>query len=276
MVESALIKNNKIGRVLITGASQGIGRELAQEFARRGHDLILVSRSKDKLDELAAELKREFKTNSLVVPQDLTKPTGPANLLKKVEEAGETIAVLVNNAGALEVGAFVEMPTEKIVNLVNLNVAALTTLTSLVLPGMVERGSGRILNVASLAAFQPLPAMAAYAASKAYVLALTEALSEELKGSGVTVTALCPGLTETAMVQNIKAQSEVVARTPGMLISDPKEVAQLAYKGVMSGRVIVVPGIGNQLTAAWSQVNPRWLVRNVAGFLTRQTVLSKR
>lgn len=276
MAESALIKNNKIGRVLITGASQGIGRELAQEFARRGHDLILVSRSKDKLDELSVELTREFKTNSLVVPQDLTKPTGPASLLKKVEEAGETIAVLVNNAGALEVGAFVQMPTEKVVNLVNLNVTALTTLTSLVLPGMVERGSGRILNVASLAAFQPLPAMAAYAASKAYVLALTEALSEELKGSGVTVTALCPGLTDTAMVQSMKAQSDVVAKTPGMLISDPKDVARLAYQGVMSGRVIVVPGIGNQLTAAWSQVNPRWLVRNVAGFLTRQTVLSKR
>lgn len=276
MAESALIKNTKIGRVLITGASQGIGRELAQEFARRGHDLILVSRSKDKLDALAAELKREFKTNCLVVPQDLTKATGPASLLKKVEEAGETIAVLVNNAGALEVGAFVEMPTEKVVNMVNLNIAALTTLTSLVLPGMVERGSGRILNVASLAAFQPLPAMAAYSASKAYVLALTEALSEELKGSGVTVTALCPGLTDTAMVQNMKAQSDVVAKTPGMLISDPKEVAQLAYKGLMSGRVIVVPGLGNQLTSAWSQVSPRWLVRNVAGFLTRQTVLSKR
>lgn len=182
----------EVGRVLVTGASAGIGAELAREFARHGHRLTLVARSKDKLAALAAELSDEFHVDVKVIVQDLAKSTGPAAVVKAAQADGEDIGILVNNAGVIDVGAFAASPTEKTVGLVNLNVRALTELTSLLLPRMVERRFGRVLNVASLAAFQPVPSMAAYAASKAYVLALTEALSEELKGSGVTVSALCP------------------------------------------------------------------------------------
>ena len=186
------IDGHEVGRVLITGASAGIGAELAREFARNGHQLTLVARRRAKLAAVAAELEREHYVDVRTIVQDLAKPTGPAAVVKAAQADGP-IGILVNNAGVIDVGPFAASRTDALVNLVNLNVRALTELTSLVVPGMVERGFGRILNVASLAAFQPVPSMAAYAASKAYVLALTEALSEELKGSGVTVTALCPG-----------------------------------------------------------------------------------
>ena len=265
------IDGHEVGRVLITGASAGIGAELAREFARHGHRLTLVARSKDKLAGLAAELEREFHVDVKVVVQDLAKPAGVAAVVKAAQADGEEIGILVNNAGVIDVGAFAASPTAKIVGLVNLNVRALTELTSLLLPRMVERGFGRILNVASLVAFQPVPSMAAYAASKAYVLALTEALSEELKGSGVTVTALCPGLTDTDMAVEIKAGSSTAAKLPKQLVSDPVEVAAAAYKALMSGQVVLVPGLPNQITAAWAQVTPRWLTRYVAGFAVRRT-----
>jgi short-subunit dehydrogenase len=134
---------------------------------------------------------------------------------------------------------------------------------------MVRRGFGRILNVASLAAFQPVPGMAAYAATKAYVLALTEALSEELKGSGVTVTALCPGVTDTDMASDIQAGAST--KLPKQLVSDPADVAAEGVKALMAGQVVVVPGFPNQITAAWAQVTPRWLTRYVAGFAARRT-----
>jgi short-subunit dehydrogenase len=154
--------------------------------------------------------------------------------------------------------------------MVALNVAAVTSLTSLLLPHMVERNFGRILNVASLAGFQPLPSMAVYAATKAYVLSLTESLSEELRGTGVRITALCPGLTDTNMVASVKAKSKTAQSTPSLLISDPKDVAKQAYNATMAGTVILVPGLPNQIAAAWAQVTPRWLTRTLTGFASRQ------
>lgn len=265
------IDGHDVGRVLITGASAGIGAELAREFARHGHRLTLVARRRDKLAELAAELDREHHVDVRVVVQDLAKPTGAAAVVKAAQADGEDIGILVNNAGVIDVGAFAASSTDKIVGMVNLNVRALTELTSLLLPRMVERGFGRVLNVASLAAFQPVPSMAAYAASKAYVLALTEALSEELRGSGVKVTALCPGLTDTHMVEEIKAGSATAAKLPKQLVSDPADVAREAYAALMKGQVVVVPGLPNQITAAWAQVTPRWLTRYVTGFAARRT-----
>lgn len=265
----------EVGRVLITGASAGIGAELAREFARNGHRLTLVARSKDKLARLAAELESAFHVDVKVIVQDLAKPAGPAAVVKAARGDGEEIGILVNNAGVIDVGAFAASATEKLVGLVNLNVRALTELTSLLLPRMVERGFGRILNVASLAAFQPVPSMAAYAASKAYVLALSEALAEELKGSGVTVSALCPGVTDTDMATEIKAGSSSAARLPKELISDPADVATRAYKALMAGQVVLVPGLPNQITAAWAQVTPRWLTRYVTGLAARNTDLLK-
>ena len=259
-----------IGRVLITGASAGIGAELAREFAKHGHHLVLVARSKDKLMALAGELNAAHDTDAVVVAEDLATPEGPAGVVKQLHDQGIEIDILINNAGIIDVGPFAETGTAKLQQLVALNIGALTTLTSLLLPHMLERRLGRILNVASLAGFQPIPSMAAYAASKAYVLSLTESLSEELRGTGVQVTALCPGMTETNMVTEIKAQSETAKWTPSFLISNPKDVAQQAYKATMAGRTILVPGLPNQVAAAWAQVNPRWIVRTVTGFAARQ------
>jgi uncharacterized protein len=263
------IDGHEVGRVLITGASAGIGAELAREFARHGHRLTLVARRRDKLTELAAELDREHGADVRLIVQDLAKPTGPAAVVKATQADAEDIGILVNNAGVIDVGAFASSSTDKIVGMLNLNVRALTELTSLLLPRMVERRFGRVLNVASLAAFQPVPSMAAYAASKAYVLALSEALYEELRGSGVKVTALCPGITETDMGEEIKAGSG--ARLPKQLVSDPVDVAREAYQAVIKGQAVLVPGLPNQITAAWAQVTPRWLTRYVTGFAARRS-----
>ncbi len=266
-----LVGERKLGRVLITGASAGIGAELAREFAKHGHSLVLVARSKDKLTALAAELSAAHDTDALVIVEDLSRPGCPRAIAAELEERDIEVDILVNNAGVLDVGPFADTPTETYENMVALNIAALTSLTSLLLPPMIERKFGRILNVASLAAFQPVPSMAVYAASKAYVLSLTESLSEELRATGVKITALCPGLTDTGMVANMKAKSTTAQRTPSMLISDPKDVAKQAYKATMSGQTILVPGIPNQMAAAWAQVTPRWLTRTVTGFASRRT-----
>ena len=266
-----LMGERKLGRVLITGASAGIGAELAREFAKHGHTLVLVARSKDKLTALAAELNAAHDTDALVIVEDLSRPGCAAAIAAELEERGVEVDILVNNAGVLDIGSFAATPSETYDNMVALNVAAPTSLTSLLLPPMIERKFGRILNVASLAAFQPIPSMAVYAATKAYVLSLTESLSEELRGTGVKVTALCPGLTDTSMVANIKAKSQTAQWTPSMLISDPKTVAKQAYKATMSGQTILVPGLPNQMAAAWAQITPRWLTRAVTGFATRRT-----
>lgn len=267
--------NKHAGRVVITGASAGIGRELAFQFAKNGHDLILVSRTQSTLDDLRIELEDIHKISALVVPQDLGASNGPQKLVSRLKAMDETIGILVNNAGVLEAGPFVELDTKKAQQMVQLNVLALTTLASLVLPQMVERGQGRILNVASTASFQPIPMLGLYAATKAFVLSLTEALSQELVGTGVTVTALCPGVTKTDMVSNVQEDSQMFAQMPEFFMSDPEDVAARGYKACMAGRVIEVPGFANQVGAAWSQMQPKWLVRNVVGFLSRQTDLSK-
>ena len=265
------IDGREVGRVLITGASAGIGAELAREFARHGHRLTLVARRKDKLAALARELDAEYHVDVKVIVQDLARPTAPAAVVRATQDEGGAIGILVNNAGVIDVGPFVGAPVDKLVGMVNLNVRALTELTGLLLPAMVERKFGRILNVASLAAFQPVPGMAAYAASKAYVLALSEALAEELKGSGVSVSALCPGVTDTDMAAEIKAGSSTAAKLPKELISDPRDVAERAYKALMAGQAVLVPGLPNQITAAWAQVTPRWLTRYVTGIAARRS-----
>jgi short-subunit dehydrogenase len=186
--------------VLVTGASAGIGRELASAFAREGYRVVLLARSDDKLRELALELKTAHQTDVTIVPADLGDRDAPRAVFDGLRDNGIEIDVLVNNAGAMSEGPFNQIALDEHLRLLQLNVVALTALTRLFLEPMLSRNSGRILNVASIAAFMPVPHLAAYAASKAYVLSLSEALSEELKGTNVTVTALCPGLTDTGMV----------------------------------------------------------------------------
>lgn len=265
-----LMGERKMGRVLITGASAGIGAELAREFASHAHDLVLVARSKDKLDALAGELRAAHDTDSLVITADLSASDQLVALVQQLQDENIDIDILVNNAGIIDVGPFADATPSKLQQLIALNIAAATALISLLLPHMIERKFGRILNVASLAGFQPIPSMAVYAASKAYILSLTESLAEELRGTGVKVTALCPGLTDTNMVASIKETSKTAQWTPSFLISNPKSVAKQAYAALMAGQTVLVPGLPNQLAAAWSQVTPRWLTRTVTGFAVRQ------
>ena len=185
---------------LVTGASSGIGEALAHCFARDGHHLVLVARSADKLQALADALHAAHRTRVDVLPADLAQPGAAADLAAALQRRRRSIDVLVNNAGVLEQGAFTAIAAERHQEIIALNVAGLTAMLSAFLPGMVRRGRGRVLNVASIAAFQPVPTLASYAATKAYVLSLTEALAEELRGSGVSIGALCPGFTATAML----------------------------------------------------------------------------
>lgn len=266
----SLMGERRMGRVLVTGASAGIGAELAREFASHGHSLVLVARSRDKLDALAGELRAAHDTDSIVIEADLSDATQLVSVVDELNDKEVDVDILVNNAGIIDVGPFSSAAPEKMQQIIAVNIAASTALTSLLLPSMLARRFGRILNVSSLAGFQPVPSMAVYAASKAYMLSLTESLAEELRATGVSVTALCPGLTNTNMVASIQASSSTAKWAPSFLISDPKSVARQAYSGLMMGQTVVVPGLPNQVAAAWSQVTPRWLMRTVTGFAVRQ------
>ena len=185
---------------LITGASSGIGEALARRFAQAGFNLVLVARSAAKLRLLAAALVREHGVKAWVAPADLSQPGAAAKLAAAMKRARRPIEVLVNNAGVLEHGSFVGMRATRHRELIDLNISALSEMLAHFLPPMVARGQGRVLNVASVAAFQPVPSLATYAATKAYVLSLTESLAQELQGTGVSITALCPGITATSML----------------------------------------------------------------------------
>ncbi len=255
---------------LITGASGGIGLELARVFAEEGFDLVVVARRAAELEELARQCRDEFRARVDVYPSDLLAPGAVDELMHGLEKEGRTIDVLVNNAGLMEMGLFAEIEAEKHERLIQLNIAVLSALTRRFLPGMIERERGRILNVASTSAFQPVPAMATYAASKAFVLSFSEALSEELRGTGITVTALCPGFTKTDMLDRARDEHESAQSIPDFMVSDVGDVAREGFDACMSGTVVVVPGRPNQLLASSVGFYPRWLVRGVTGIFGRR------
>jgi hypothetical protein len=255
--------------VLITGASSGIGEALAWVFAEHGHDMILVARSADKLDMLADELVGEYEVMVSVRSTDLSQAGSAESLARALHREGQQVDILVNNAGVLEHGTFVDMAPEDHQRMLSLNVVGLTDILANFLPDMVSRQSGRILNVASIAAFQPVPTLATYAATKAYVLSLSEALAEELRGTGVTVTALCPGVTETNMMT---AHESVAERLPSMLVGDVEKVAREAFRACMKGKTIVVPGTLNLASTLAMRNTPKWLVRRLMGLAGRSTL----
>ncbi len=257
--------------VLISGASYGIGSELAREFARHGHDLVLVARSGDKLEQLADELAAESGVLVSVRPADLALPGAAAKLHKSLQREGLDVDILVNNAGVLEHGRFAEIPPGDHRRMVDLNVAGLTDMIAQFLPEMLARGSGRILNVASIGAFMPVPTLATYAATKAYVLSLSEALEVELQDSGITVTALCPGFTRTPMVENAQDHSAGF-RLPDLVVGDAAFVAREGYRGCMKGTTIVVPGRMNLVSTLATRAAPKWLVRRLGDALGRFTI----
>jgi short-subunit dehydrogenase len=256
--------------VLVTGASSGIGEALAHCFAAAGYDLLLVARSADKLRDTANQLATRHAIDALVLPCDLSAPGAVAGLAASLKRRRRVPDVLVNCAGVLEQRQFVRMPAASHQAIIDLNISALTAMLCHLLPQMVARGSGRVLNVASIAAFQPVPLLATYAASKAYVLSLTESLSEELKGSGITVTALCPGITATPMLRNAAQSNRQLNKLPGFLVGDVEDVARQGFEACMKGDAICVPGIVNRAAMLASRSTPKWLLRRVGGLLARR------
>jgi short-subunit dehydrogenase len=257
--------------VLITGASSGIGEALARRFSRKDYDLVLVARSVDKLESLAAEFEAGSRSQVWVEPADLSKPSAAGKLARRMKKQGIKVDILVNNAGVLEHGYFIDSPPSVHQGIIDLNVSGMTEMLAHFLPSMVERGRGRILNVASIGAFQPVPSLATYAATKAYVLSLTESLSEELRGTGVTVTALCPGITATHMVSEAQEKSPGMKKIPDFMISDVEAVAKEGYRACLEGEVICVPGAANLAATMAGRALPKWFVRRVYGALGRRT-----
>lgn len=258
--------------VIITGASSGIGEALAHRFAAAHCDLVLVARSADKLKTLAQELTHKHGVQVHVQPADLSQPGAAAQLLAVLARRRCTVNVLVNCAGVLEQGAFTTISPASHQQIIDLNISGLTAMLSAFVPGMVQRKTGRVLNVASVAAFQPVPTLASYAASKAYVLSLSESLAEELRGTGVTVTTLCPGITATNMLKQAAGANDKLSQLPGFLVGDVQQVADMAFAACMKGDAICVPGAINQAAMIASRGTPKWLVRRIGGFLGRKAL----
>jgi hypothetical protein len=246
--------------VLITGASSGIGYELAKVFARDGYNLVIVARSEGKLTELAGQLQREQDITVKVMAKDLSDPAAPEEIYRELQQAEIPIEVLVNNAGFASYGLFTEIDLTTELNMIQVNVTALTHLTKLFGREMVKRKSGKVLNVASTAAFQPGPLMAVYYATKAYVLHFSEAIANEMEDFGVTVTALCPGPTESGFQERAEMEdSRLVQR--GLM--DAKTVAEQGYQALMDGKAVLVPGFPNQMGAFMTRFVPRGAVAGI-------------
>jgi short-subunit dehydrogenase len=246
--------------VLVTGASSGIGLELARCFAADGCRMVLVARGRRALEALAEDLRKHHHIQTQVLTADLVRAETPMQIFETLQNGGVRIDVLVNNAAFGAQGQFAQLPLERQLEMLQVNITALTHLTRLFLPGMVERQQGGVLNVASTAAFQPGPGMAVYYATKAYVLSFSEAIAEELKGTGVTVTTLCPGPTQT----NFAAAANMSkARLFNRGLMSAEAVAQIGHRAFRRGRFVTIAGFRNQTLAFSVRLSPRWAVRKL-------------
>jgi short-subunit dehydrogenase len=241
---------------IVTGASGGIGAEIARDLSSRGHHVTLVARSADKLEALAGELP-----DADVIALDLADRAGRASLLDLVGERGRVPDILVNNAGLSTMGPVSKSDPDAELNMIEVDVVAVADLCSRILPGMVQRGRGAVLNVASTAAFQPLPGQAGYGAGKAFVLSYTQSLAGELRGTGVTATTLCPGPVHTGFGERAGfSKEDAEAALPAVMWVTAEDVAKSAVDGMAKGRLVVIPGTANRVAAALSQVTPRSLL----------------
>jgi hypothetical protein len=253
---------------LVTGASSGIGAEIARELARRGHGVTLVARREDKLRELAETLAKEHNVRGEVIAADLTDEESRGKLLPEIEGRGLTIDVLVNNAGFTTMGAVHRGSRQAELAMVRTDVEAVVDLCTILLPGMVSRGRGAVLNTASTAAFQPLPGQAGYAASKSFVLSYSRALGAELRGTGVTVTALCPGPVETGFAEASGLSDEEAADSlPKIMWLPATKVAKAAVEALAAGQSVVIPGAINRMGAYLAHHAPKAML---LPFLARQ------
>lgn len=254
---------------LITGASGGLGKEFAEILASKGNNLVLVARSKDKLEGLKLELEKKYLVSVSVIVKDLSDQYAPKAVYDELKTQKIQVDYLINNAGFGDFGLFAETNWEKQLEMINLNVTCLTYLTRLFLPGMIKNKFGKILNIASTAAFQPGPTMSVYFATKAFVLSFSEAIANELKGTGVTVTALCPGATETGFKAAAALDDSNLFK--GSQIASSKEVAEFGYAKMMEGKTVAIHGIVNNLMAQ----SVRFAPRNVVTTLARMKLKAK-
>jgi uncharacterized protein len=248
---------------LVTGASSGIGLALARVLARNGYNLVLVARNEDKLKEISVALEKQYNIVAHPIAADLAKPEAPETIYTKTEELGIHIETLVNNAGFAEYGLFAQSELKAQLNMIALNIAALTHLTHRYVQTMKQYRFGRILNVASTAAFQPGPLMAVYYASKAYVLSFSEALRNELSDYNIAVTALCPGPTETDFFQKQPKMLGSHLLKRGSLMS-ANEVSEIGYAALKRNKGVVIPGFRNKVLAFLPRLGPQSLVVKIS------------
>jgi uncharacterized protein len=253
---------------LITGASGGIGYELAKLFAADSYNLVLVARSAEKLAQFADELQRVHGITIKVVPLDLASTPAPQFLFDQLQREGVAVDVLVNNAGYGKFGEFAQTSLEDSLGQIQLNITALTALTRLFLPAMIERRAGKIMNVASTAGFQPGPFMAVYYATKAHVISFSEALANELAGTGVTVTCFCPGATDTGFA--LRAGNDKTRLFKQIGAMDVKTVARDGYKGLMKGKTLVISGLKNWAVAESIRFAPRKMVTAISRWISEE------
>ena len=258
----------KTQTVLITGASGGIGYELAKLFASDGYNLVLVARSAQKLNRVAGELEGKFGVGAKAVALDLAAEPATKFLFDQMQREAVAVDVLVNNAGFGGFGEFASMAEEEILGQIQLNITALTHLTRLFLPAMIGRRSGKIMNVASTAAFQPGPLMAVYYATKAYVLSFSEALANEVAGAGVVVSCFCPGATETDFAKRAGIEDSRLFKKIGAMSAEA--VARDGYRGLMAGRTVVISGARNWLVAESVRLAPRKLVTAISRWVAEK------
>lgn len=254
---------------LITGASSGIGLELAKIFAREKIDLIIIARSEEKLRSLANQLQQQYGVKINILVKDLSHYNTAKEISDHCAQNNIQVDYLINNAGFGDFGFFAESSWSKQEQMLNVNITALTYLTRLFLPGMIDRKYGRIMNLASTAAFQPGPTMSVYYATKAYVLSFTEAISNELKGTGVTATALCPGSTHSGFQKAAALEESRLVKNKKLPSSE--EVAEFGYKAMMKGKVVAIHGFTNTLLATSVRFMPRPLVRTLVRQIQAKT-----
>lgn len=242
---------------LITGASNGIGYELAKVHAEKGDNLVLIARSKNKLDELKKELEEKHRIQVHIIGKDLSVAGAAVKVYEEVKQNNISIDYLINNAGLGDIGLFANCDWKKQENMINLNITALAHFTRLYLPDMIKQRSGKILNVASTAAFQPGPTMSVYFATKAFVLSFSEAVNEEVRDKGITVTALCPGSTESGFhAAAIGDNKELKERR----LPSSRKIAEFGYRAMMKGKSVAIPGLMNSIMATSVRFIPRALM----------------